>query len=217
MSQLHNNLNHNDGVDAVEIKSDKFFDFDKILDRFYKRPESGSVNRTHIFSMYEDQPGILELKDSTYSDVRIQNLTKGNWSPADRKKLIIKTLTEMQPMTPPGIKPIKQIELGTKWRPLVPEEFQDDVCKIPPRELVKKYKKDKRSSNTVNTSNQNGEKSPLEKMKVPELRDALKKLKLPSSGNKPVLVQRLQKALDEQNQTQRKCNNSKKDALPVCV
>ena len=43
MDQLHDNLNQNYGVDAIEIKGDQFFDIDNILDKFYKRPEAGSV------------------------------------------------------------------------------------------------------------------------------------------------------------------------------
>ena len=44
MQQLNNNLNQNDGVEAVLINADHFFNFDAMLDKFYKRPEGGSVN-----------------------------------------------------------------------------------------------------------------------------------------------------------------------------
>ena len=53
----------------------------------------------------------------------------------DKRK---KNLSKLVPMKKPGIQPIKQIELGTKWRALVPEEFWDDVCPIPLPELVEK-------------------------------------------------------------------------------
>ena len=34
-------------------------------------------------------------------------------------------------MDPPGLRPIKVLELAKKWRPLVPEEFCDDFCPLP--------------------------------------------------------------------------------------
>ena len=61
MDQLHDNLNRNYGVDAIEIKGDQFFDIDNILDKFYKRPEAGSITQTHVFSMNSDKPGVLRL------------------------------------------------------------------------------------------------------------------------------------------------------------
>ena len=50
-------------------------------------------------------------------------------------------LATMKPMIPPGVKPIKQVELGTKWRRLVPEEYRDDVYPIPSIEIMEKFKK----------------------------------------------------------------------------
>ena len=54
MEQLRKKLNKNDNVNAVEIKSNKFFNLDELLDKYYKRPESGLVNQTHIFTMYQE-------------------------------------------------------------------------------------------------------------------------------------------------------------------
>ena len=202
MEQLNKNLNQNDGVTAIEIKSNKFFDFDKLLDNFYKRPEAGTVTRTHIFSMNQDEPGILKVQDDISSDVRVQNLRKGNQSNTDRKRMILQSLKEMNPMPKPGIKPIKQVELGSKWRPLVPEEFRDDVCPIPPKDLVEKFKASKRNKGRTGTTNRernDAEKSPLEKMSKKELQDELAKFKLSKSGNKPVLIQRLKTAIANKN------------------
>ena len=115
MGHLHTNLNKNDGVEAILITGEQFFDLDKILDIYYKRPESGSVNTTHIFTMSADKPGIMELKDSTDSVVRVQDLRRGNLSDADRVAGLTRALLTIQPMKKPGLKPIKQIELATKW------------------------------------------------------------------------------------------------------
>ena len=109
MGHLHTNLNKNDGVKAILITGEQFFDLDKILDIYYKRPESGSVNTTHIFTMSADKPGIMELKDSTDSVVRVQDLRRGNLSDADRVAGLTRALLTIQPMKKSGLKPIKQI------------------------------------------------------------------------------------------------------------
>ena len=49
MDQLHDNLNNDYGVGAIEIKGGQLFDIYNILDKSCKRPEAGSITQTHIF------------------------------------------------------------------------------------------------------------------------------------------------------------------------
>ena len=130
--QLHDNFNHNVGVQAICCNGNNFYDLDSILDIYYKGLEAGTVNRTHIFRMYHDKPCVIELQDSPSSDVSTQNLRKGDWPSEERVRLLKEELVKMKPMKSPGLRPIKVLELAKKWRPLVPEEFQDDLCPIPP-------------------------------------------------------------------------------------
>ena len=54
------------------------------------------------------------------------------------------TLTTLKP---PGIKPIKKVELSKKWGPLVPEEYRNEFCKAAEEEdleVVRLAKKKKR-------------------------------------------------------------------------
>ena len=101
-------------------------------------------------------------------------------------------------MKKPGIKLIKQIELATKWRPLVPVEYQDNVCPIPSKEILDAYKVTQ-ASNKNKKRNRKGEiigtLSREDKMSVAELKNELKKLKLPRTGVKEILLQRLKNAL----------------------
>ena len=73
------------------------------------------------------------------------------------------------------------MELATKRRPLVPEEFRDDICPIPPKEIVEKYAKDK------NAKKGRPEKTKFEKMKVTELKEDLRKLNLSVKGLNKIL------------------------------
>ena len=52
---------------------------------------------------------------------------------------------------PAGLKPIKQVELYSKWRPLLPEEFRDIMCPRPSDEvinLIKERNREKRRTST---------------------------------------------------------------------
>ena len=154
--------------------------------------------------MSADKPGILQLKDSSDSEIRTQDLKKGNWSITDRKIMMRTELNDFLAMKRPGIKPIKQIELATKWRHLVPREYQNDVCPIPPQDLIARYKSDKnKKDGTV--------KLKEERMTVIQLKVELTKCNLPKGGVKKILVKRLQDALAKAttNTAQNNISNNK--------
>ena len=96
--QLHDNFNHNVGVQAIRCNENHFYDLDSILDIYYKGIEAGTVNRTHIFRMYHDKPCVIELQDYPSSDVSTQNLRKGDWPSEERVRLLKEELVKMKPM-----------------------------------------------------------------------------------------------------------------------
>ena len=67
-----------------------------MLDNFYKRPAARSVNRTHIFQMDYDKPGILFLQDSFSSKIRTQDLKKDNLPREERTRLITESLANVK-------------------------------------------------------------------------------------------------------------------------
>ena len=81
---------------------------------------------------------------------------------------------------------------------IVPEEYQDDVCPIPPSDIVAQYKNNKKYHTTTsnNRSEETSENS-YAKMTVAQLKDALRKLNLSTSGLKKDLIDRLSNALQE--------------------
>ena len=118
-------------------------------------------------------------------------------------------LQTMQPMIKPGLKPIKQIELATKWRPLVPKEFHDDVCPIPPKALLDKFKEDKSTKKNAEDPNT----SPIDRMKVAQLKEALVALNLSNIGLKAVLVARLKEHTMREKVTSQEHTNTELDQV----
>ena len=99
--------------------------------------------------------------------------------------MIEEALANVQNIPKTGIRAIKQMELATKWRPLVPEEYRDSIRHIPPKEIIEKYRKEKCKKKGKLA------KAKFEKMKVLELKEELRKLKLSTTGLKNELISRL--------------------------
>ena len=51
---------------------------------------------------------------------------------------------DLKQLKPPGLKPIKQVELYTKWRPLLPKEVQDMTCPRPSEEVLNLIKAERK-------------------------------------------------------------------------
>lgn len=62
--------------------------------------------------------------------------------PIQRKHALKQLANELEALIAPGIKPIKQVKLYTKWRKIVPADKKDIMCPRPSEEKNdKKWKK----------------------------------------------------------------------------
>ena len=71
--------------------------------------------------MNSKYPSKLILKDNASAEERVQNLKYRDLANEERTVAINNNLTEIKPITPPCLKQIRIVELGTRWRKLVPE------------------------------------------------------------------------------------------------
>ena len=77
-----------------------------------------------------------------------------------RKEQLQKMTCDLKNLVPPGMRPIKQVELCAKWKKIVPVDKKDLTCPRPSQDIMKqvkeekKVKKDskKRKTDTVLTS-----------------------------------------------------------------
>ena len=58
-------------------------------------------------------------------------------------------LQELQPLKAPGLRPIKQVELYSKWGPLLPEEDCLITCPKPKDNIIEMVKKEKATKAAV--------------------------------------------------------------------
>ena len=165
--QLTNSIKtHNNITVNLTTKSD-FQDWDKYWDSLYKRPASGTIHKTHIFSVTMENKTLLLLCDDDLPETlpTTQVMMKRGMSddPMRRALLMSPVLSILKP---PGIPPIKQVELFSKYRALIPEPFRDITCPDPGEEIKFKIKSER------NTKQRDRKKTKIE-LGVEEAKKAL--------------------------------------------
>ena len=144
--QLLKVLNTNEKITVKEVRSEHFKEYGKFLQRFYKKFESGTIKPNHVFSVDDSlEPGTIAVKVDDEGNVTKQKLVKkgmgldaNNW-----KQHLRAAHSNLIPIPECGIPDIKKVELYTKYRPLVPEEFRDTICPFPGDDILQKIKKER--------------------------------------------------------------------------
>jgi hypothetical protein len=62
---------------------------------------------------------------------------------SEEERLLLLRTVEPDMLPRPGLRGIKQMELYTNYRKLVPDEFRDELCPKPSDEVMMKHKKDR--------------------------------------------------------------------------
>lgn len=144
-------LNMQQHVTFTEVRSDVFFDYGELLDHFYKAFPGGSIQSNHVFWSDVSNPTVLYTKETDEAPIitlpflnnkHVQQQNRLN----ELKGFVLKSIPA------PGIKPIKQVELYTKWRKFVPDSFQDEICPKPSTDIINQVTSDKRQKNRERAS-----------------------------------------------------------------
>ena len=141
--QLTDSMNTHANIHVTVTKESDFKDWDHFFNTIYKQLETGKTHKTHIFSSNNDNKGILFRKDDDLPEtpVTFQNLMKRGTDTPNRAALL--KPPALRAIVPPGIPPIKQVELFTKYRGLIPEAFRETTCPDPGEEIKKKIRSDR--------------------------------------------------------------------------
>jgi hypothetical protein len=125
-------------VTAADMKDyNKFFD---VLNGDFKDVKTLKWQFFSACNRYS-KPSLMTLATSTLPDAETQTLELAK-KKKDREKHMD---DEVKLLPKPGLRPIKQVELYVKFRPLVPEPYRDDICPKPSAEVMARVKEDKKS------------------------------------------------------------------------
>jgi hypothetical protein len=143
-SQLKERLVVEGQVRIVEATPATFRGWDNALKTFYTKFASGTIFKNHIFACNLSAPTTLSIKEwrDAETDVK-RNFSKRGTNGADRAELM--KLYQLEQLTAPGLREIKQVELWTKWRKFIPHEYQAEICPEPDFEIVQRIKNEKKA------------------------------------------------------------------------
>lgn len=143
-------LNTSEHVTVIN-SSNLFRDYDKMFDMFYKIPKTGTVKTNHLFTFskysYDVNSLIMKTKisladkEEKTEDLLLIHKQK---TPTERKVDLLRAVPD--PLEKPGLALIKQIQLYTKWRKVLPPKFQDITFPEPSHEIIIQSKRDKKKN-----------------------------------------------------------------------
>ena len=139
MAQAIEVLNAAENVTAIEA-GHIHVDYASLFNRWYKQPASGSNQKNHIFSFCSDtiKNVFLTSKSSHIAAVTsTQSIKKFDKNVPDHVRKMDLLWAKVTFLPKPGLKPIKQVHLYTKWRSVVPHPFKDDLCPLPPNDIIR--------------------------------------------------------------------------------
>ena len=132
-------------LDVHEIKANDFSNWDRYLDLLYKK----SIPKISIYHYFSFTKGKLKMKTTVDSSAE-EHKVLSNLKKKDTDETLQNWVNILETQFPvmvstPGLAEIKQVELFTKWRPFVPEEFKNEICPEPPKAVLDKVKLEKKN------------------------------------------------------------------------
>jgi len=139
MGQMVTALDSSRYVSFNLANSHCFLDYAEMLDFFYNKFPAGMIQQNHVFWVEDSNPTTMYIKASDDAEIVEVDFMKGDYE--DRMDELLDFV--IAPIEAPGLREIKQVELYTKFRKFVPEEFRDEICPKPSDHVLEKIKKDR--------------------------------------------------------------------------
>ncbi len=105
----------------------------------------------HIFWADASKPSVLYTKETDEAPVITLPFHNDKFVQQQNRLRELKEFA-LKSIPAPGIKPIKQVELYTKWRKFVPDSFQDEICPKPSTDVINQVTSDRKQKNRERTS-----------------------------------------------------------------
>jgi hypothetical protein len=142
----------NSKINVTLTKESDFKNWDQFFDQHYKRFVSGTTHKTHIFSANRNNKTTLLLRADDLPETiqSSQDLLKKGQALTPERLALLKS-PQLESIVAPGIPPIKQEELFTKYRGLLPVQFQEITCPDPGNDIKIKIKSERNTKQRERT------------------------------------------------------------------
>ena len=129
-------------VKVIRVDSSSFHNWDGFLTtKLSYRKAIKDCSKFHCFFYDSNQKGAVFKKHTILDTKFIKETINKQYD----NQTWINSLSELSPDIErcPGIADIKQVELFTKWRKVIPSQYQDEICPRPEDNVLLKVKKQK--------------------------------------------------------------------------
>jgi hypothetical protein len=128
-------------ITFIPLQGNEFFNYDQLLDDFYKPFKPGTVQINHYFMVNHHLPTTMVTKLFFDDDDEQHSQFQSNMLRESRDAELLNRTPNVIPSS--GIKPIKQVELFKKWRQYVPVQFRDSICPKPTDDVLESVRVDR--------------------------------------------------------------------------
>lgn len=140
---LCKNLDKNEFVNVHKMCPENFHDHQEWQDTMYWQPTAGEFKQSHAFTisnhgMHKQRPACTTIikqdcNDSNKSYDSLVLIRKANrlaevYSKEERARRIKNMQADLKQLVPSGLRPIKQVELYTKWAKFLPRWATKITC-----------------------------------------------------------------------------------------
>jgi hypothetical protein len=165
--QALDDLGKQDNATMLDATEGMFKNYGALLDKYYNNFKTGTIRQNHVFCMNNQDPD-LNMKCVTCDGAKFvlqPMLNIGAKLSYERRKEIQYYVLEM--LKPPGLRPIKQVELYKKIRPYVPRKYWAETCPKPTEEVIDSVRKERANKRTKKNNN-DAEKVAARERKIAE-------------------------------------------------
>jgi hypothetical protein len=169
-------LNIKEHFNIVDAQESHFKDYGALLDKFYVNFKPNTMQKKYSFKV-ESTDKALTMQCATHNGELFVNqlmLKKGQVLGA--KRTDASNACELAILNPPGLRPIKQVELYKKFRPFVPREFWEETCPKPSEAVLTQVKVETAAKRKVKAAAVKTEKGVAAEAAAPQAKSAKAKL-----------------------------------------
>ena len=161
---LCTNLDANEFVTVHKMRQKNFHNHLEWQTEMYRPPEGGEFKQSHVFTIRKHGTRALttlikqDCNDSIqrYDSLLPKKANKAKVYPKEERARRIKNMeADLNELVPSGLRPIKQVELYTKWAKLLPKWAAAITCPKPSQEVIDSIKKSRREKTKQRTADKN--------------------------------------------------------------
>jgi hypothetical protein len=139
-SEVIQNLDTKENVRIIDAQETIFMDYGSMIDTFYDKFKWNTIQRNHSFKV-EHTDTTLSMQCSTHdgAPLFLQRIVKQGQVLVQERTTTMSALL-LEQSKPPGLRPVKEVEMFKKFHPCVPRKYWENTCSEPSEKVLTQVK-----------------------------------------------------------------------------